>query len=63
MIADPSKETKYKHQSRKDFSVFTYLTEAAILNANGAWYAVDAVTSRTDWEASDTGPMLPKDQG
>lgn len=39
-----------------------YLTEAATLKANGAWYDVDAETSKTDWEASDTGPSLPNDE-
>lgn len=36
----------------------TYRTEVAMLSAKGAWYVVDAETSRTDCVASATGPSL-----
>lgn len=51
MLCGVSARSKFIKQS-------TYRTEDATLNANGAWYVVEAETSSTDCVASAVGPSL-----
>ena len=41
---------------------YTYRTEVATLNPNGAWYVVDEESNNTDCAASAAGPSLAEKQ-